>query len=586
MKAEQRSVIELFGGNKQFKLPYYQRRYKWGVPQWEELLTDILNMSKQFNKEHFLGVTFHKEAKIIRRNPVLIFILVDGQQRITTLALFVCAMAKIIKQYPCDEIGRFDLLLDRFVLNNGQNGDYYYKLKLKSEDNLTFQAIINSILYDNEIDIKFKGNRIFKCYDFFLNKISQENILEVYDGFLALKIMDLTLGDEDDSQKIFETLNGTGLNLRQCEQVANHIFMGYRDEESGNRYYDLYWSQMESIFDKYGDKMFDRFIKYFLSCELGINIPYAHIFSYFKKYMKDSYFNSSAANSTEVVKRMNKFHKYFLSLEFPENEVDFDLKKAFEKLNKTNRMKNVDIFLMKLYEEYDSFKLSKNEFIQIIYLFTNYYMRRDLMDLGYFYYGDSFFSELYSLCHSKQYEGGLYNFLKEYLTSLEQDKRFPTDKEMKEHISSKDWYKYKNSLYVDCEIENYFDREKVSITSEISREHIMPQILNDDWIKYLGDDAGRIHEECCHLIGNICLSGNNSKLGRNLFPRKQTMEGGYKSSKFKTTRELCDYGYWGESEIKQRGNSKIERILEIWPYPLIEEVPLESSKDVVEVPAK
>lgn len=292
--------------------------------------------------------------------------------------------------------------------------------------------------------------------------------------------------------------------------------------------------------------------------------------------MKDSYFNSSAANSTEVVKRMNKFHKYFLSLEFPENEVDFDLKRAFEKLNKTNRMKNLDIFLMELYEDYESFKLSKNEFIQIIYLFTNYYMRRDLMDLGYFYYGDSFFSELYSLCPSKQYEGGLYNFLKEYLTSLEQDKRFPTDKEMKEHISSKNWYKYKNSLYVDCEIENYFDREKVLITSEISREHVMPQILTDEWREYLGDDAERIHEECCHLIGNIGLSGNNSKLGRNLFPRKQTMEGGYKFSKFKTTRELCDYGYWGESEIKQRGNSKIERILEIWPYPLIEEVPLDS----------
>ena len=581
MKAEQRMVIEFLNGNKQQITPFYQRKYRWGKSNCERLFNDVMKIGEsKIKPNYFLGVIFHTKPKY-PKTAISHIDIIDGQQRVTTLTLFACALADYLKENPVEDLPNYIDLIEDYVINRNYNDEEYFKLRLQEKDDAVFQNLVFNIVNDDTIK-KQGRSRIIKNFNYFKNLITSENIHTLYRGFLKLKIMDMSLEDDDNAQEVFETINGTGLNLRQCEQVKNYLFMGLNDKGVQKRMDSLYWRDMEEICDAQSDIFFDRFIKTFLITKIDRTFNNRDIFEEFKLYLNADFDSSSDTKAINFIKELSFVSKYYFKITLPEiYEDDSVLKELFMNINVINKIR-LSPFILRLYDEYATLRLSKEEFVCILKLLESYSLRRNLCELSGVTGTDSFFASLYS----KLDKNNLYESLKMLLCSLTGGKRFPTDKEMIFKLKQFDFYNYNNSAWVLCKIENFNHKEKVILTKDITKEHIMPQTLSQQWKEGMSEKELILYKEYVHTIGNITLTGYNANLGNKSFEDKKTMENGYCSSKINLTKELCKYDCWGIDEISQRTDMLTQQIISIWKYPHIDEIPLSIFKEESEVPAK
>ena len=580
MKAEQRMVIEFLNGNKQQLTPFYQRKYRWSKTNCERLFEDIIKIGKSKVKHtYFLGVIFHGKP-YLNNTAISHYDIIDGQQRVTTLTLFICALAEYLKKNPIDDLPNYLDLIEDYVINRNYSEDDYFKLKLQEKDDNIFKNLIFHLVNDDVLQ-NTKGSRVILNFNYFKNKINSKNIHTLYKGFLKLKIMDMILEEDDNPQEVFETINSTGLNLRQSEQVKNYLFMGLSNKNTQKRLDSLYWRKMEEICDTQSEIFFDKFIKNFLMLKLGRTVTNKDIYDEFKIYANSDFEKSSEAISIDFIKELSFISKYYFRITLPEcYEDDKDLKHLFMNINTLNQYTLP--FTLRLYVEYANSKLKKEEFIKILKLVESYSLRRKLCELQTGGGTDGLFASLYD----KLDKNSLYNSLQISLSSLTGTKRFPTDKEIIMKLKQFDFYHFKQAAWVLCRIENYNHKEVVLMTKDITKEHIMPQTLSQEWMDSLSDKEIELHKDYVHTIGNITLSGYNQTLGNKSFVEKKKMENGYCNSKITLTKELCAYDCWGIKEISERTDNIIKQILTIWEYPQIEEVPLESFKEVIAVPAK
>ncbi|GAA7451494.1 hypothetical protein ID1017_13320 [Helicobacter pylori] len=160
---------------------------------------------------------------------------------------------------------------------------------------------------------------------------------------------------------------------------------------------------------------------------------------------------------------------------------------------------------------------------------------------------------------------------------LTDNQRFPNDDEFKEELMRKDFYNIhhiqRNRYFLE-RLEHFDTKEPVN-TKECNIEHIMPQELNDDWEKDLGQDYKRIHNQYLHTIGNLTLTGYNSEYSNKSFQEKQGMEKGFKDSPLRLNQGLRDLESFGEEEIKKRANDLADLALKIWTYPKLDAETLE-----------
>lgn len=266
MKAEQRMVIEFLNGNKQQLTPFYQRKYRWSKPNCERLFEDIIKIGKSKVKHtYFLGVIFHGKP-YLNNTAISHYDIIDGQQRVTTLTLFICALAEYLKKNPIDDLPNYLDLIEDYVINRNYSEDDYFKLKLQEKDDNVFKNLIFHLVNDDVLQ-NTKGSRVLLNFNYFKNKINSKNIHTLYKGFLKLKIMDMILEEDDNPQEVFETINSTGLNLRQSEQVKNYLFMGLSNKNTQKRLDSLYSSCKDCYYQCSGHcDLFDDILPFEKTC--------------------------------------------------------------------------------------------------------------------------------------------------------------------------------------------------------------------------------------------------------------------------------------------------------------------------------
>ncbi|GAA9383223.1 hypothetical protein TH0793_10890 [Helicobacter pylori] len=142
-----------------------------------------------------------------------------------------------------------------------------------------------------------------------------------------------------------------------------------------------------------------------------------------------------------------------------------------------------------------------------------------------------------------------------------------------------DFYKkFKKKTKYFLERLEHFDTKESVDTQECTIEHIMPQKLNEEWKKDLGQDYERIHAQYLHTIGNLTLTGYNQEYSNNSFQEKRDMEKGFKQSPLKLNQSLKDLESFGEKEIEKRANDLADWALKIWTYPKLDAETLEKYK--------
>ena len=573
MKATETPFISFMQKTTQFSIPIYQRTYSWTNDQCTQLWNDIVNAGKDDSVNgHFIGSIVYISEGLYEVSSVPEVIVIDGQQRLTTLSLFLSALGKILDEQGIESEISNKKIKNYYLFNREEEDEKRYKLILTQRDKNTFIDLIEG--RDPPEDY---SPQIVENYNFFLEKIRNSDLSpeQIYKGICKLMIVSISLDrTSDDPQLIFESLNSTGLKLSQADLIRNFVLMGLEKSLQKDIYHN-YWYPMEQRFATMDDsKYFDRFMRDYLTVKTGQLPNIGQVYESFKKYW-------ITVRDIPVEKLMGdviQYSKYYANLVFADFE-DSDVSKIAKNIN-TLKVEVVYPFLLEVLEDYKNQTISKSELIEIMKIAESYVFRRAICGVP-----------------TNSLNKTFANLTKEidkddYLTSLKASfinkktyKRFPNDDEFKREFVLKNVYNFRSRPYLFNKLENYEHKEPVDTISEYSVEHIMPQNPNllPEWRQDLGENWNEVQNEFLHTIGNLTLTGYNSELSDRPFLEKRDMKGGFADSHLKLNNSLATLEHWNKEEIIKRGKDLAELASQIWSAPKLSDEILEKYQSIEEV---
>ena len=570
MKASETPLFRFLQGPKQYVIPIYQRTYSWSEKQCEQLWNDIVQVAKNEKIEsHFLGSVVYIQRGIYQASAVNSLLVIDGQQRLTTMILLLSAIRKSLENSTNTKAINQTKINNYFLFNSEEEDDKRQKLVLTKSDQETLVSILN----ETPLPIK-PSKHIIDNYNYFLKQITKSNIdIELlYQGICKLVIVDISLDSNyDNPQLIFESLNSTGLELSQADLIRNFVLMGL-ERKLQDEIYNSFWYPMEKSFGhSEGSEYFDSFMRDYLTIKL-IEIPKEReVYIRFKEY-----FSSQKTTIEEIVSDIYYYSKFYILLAFGKS----DDPQILQRINDINALQvNVAYpFLLQVFADNDKGKISRAELIEILDLVENYVFRRQICEIPTNSLNKTF-ATLYGLIDPDNY----LESLKAVFLLKDSYRRYPNDSEFHQQFMLKNVYNFRTRNYLFRKLENYERKELVKI-DDYTLEHIMPQ--NDKvptvWREELGENWKEIHEKYLHRIGNLTLTGYNSELSDSSFKEKQTMKGGFKDSPIRLNSELATLERWDETAIKTRSKNLADKALIIWKSSYIPPEILQKYHSVIE----
>jgi uncharacterized protein with ParB-like and HNH nuclease domain/predicted transport protein len=558
MKATEANLLEFLSIRKQLVIPIYQRTYSWTRTQCHQLWQDVLRVAKDESiPAHFIGSVVYIQEGIYHATSAQQMLVIDGQQRLTTVSLLLLAIANTVNDsHP--ELSA--TIRDYYLFNNLMRGDQKYKIMLTQSDKQTFIHLLEGLDLPTT-----SSRRLVENYHFFLDALekSKQDIEAIFRGVSKLLVVDVSLDRQNDNpQLIFESLNSTGLDLTQADLIRNYILMGMPASEQ-EEIYNRYWYPMEQSFGhaEYA-RLFDRFMRDYLTVksESGTIPNIGEVYNEFKKYIQGK-------DITVVVADVALFSKYFVRLAFPERNHDPEFRSALENIN----FLKVDVAYPFLLEVFDDFEqkglLSREDFIEILKIIESYVIRRAIVGIPTNSMNKTFATFKRSINKDDYLESIQYAFMK-----LDNYRRFPRDEEFKSNFMSRDIYnlQHQRRNYLLSRLENNGRKEQVNI-EEYTIEHIMPQNprLTAAWQRELGFGWKDIQMRYLHTIGNLTLTGYNSEMSDRPFIEKRDMVGGFADSPLRLNRDLAKLDRWGKEQIEARAEHLANMALKIWESPIL-----------------
>ena len=557
MKAGEKEFLRfLEGSDKNFIIPVYQRNYNWKKDQCKRLFDDLEEIVNSGFRTHFLGsiVSIYSMGQE--------YLIIDGQQRITTMSILLLAIYNVIKDqcintnYLISE----EKIMDAYLINKYSRDDNNrIKLKPIIEDRNAYNKLFNN---DKEL---VEYSNITNNYYYFYNRILEGSI-SVDDLFRAIEkliIVEIELKNgEDDPQLIFESLNSTGLDLSEADRIRNFVLMG-EPSDIQEKFYNEYWYKIEK--NTYYNV--SNFIRDYLTIKERYIPNKNKVYSSFRKYISDS-----GTSIEEILKDLLKFSKYYSYIV----DANSENKKINEILSRINRLEIFVSypFLLEVFDDYNRAILNTEQFKNVLKVIESFILRRVICDVPTNALNKIFMNLGREIKKYSDYKSKYDEILGYILINKKSSQRFPDNEEFIRMFLIKDIYnlKAKNKLYLLERLENYDNVERVNVEelvniNKLNIEHIMPQTLTPKWKKDLGDKYEETHKKYLHTIGNITLTGYNSKLSNKCFAEKRDMDKGFKDSRLYLNKYLSTVYIWNEEEIIKRAKILLERGLEIWEYP-------------------
>lgn len=583
MKVNETKVNEFLAKNKiAFTIPVYQRNYDWTVSQCKQLLYDVIEVGQdeQINA-HFIGSIVYVHDGIYSASGLSELTIIDGQQRLTTITLMYIALYQLAKKMQTERFEQLAIEINEtYLINKFLPEEQKIKLKLTENNKAALQHILNS--FDGET---FKSySRIIENFTYFKSVININNLEIIQRGLSKLMFVDIALDREKDNpQRIFESLNSTGLELSQADLIRNYILMGLKPEEQ-ERIYKQYWQ----VIEKYAtDEMTNQtkiseFIRDYLTLK-NKEIPNKDkVYVEFKKKNP-----TSNIEQLECVLRELKFLvKHYNKLLNPKNASDKHIRIQLEYMNRLEI--NVAFpFLIKVYEDFAIQTIDKNTFILVLSTVQSFVFRRFIVGLP-----TNVLNKIFMGLYDKVEPNNYLSSIQKYLLQKTGVQRFPKNNEIIKALEEKDVYniKPKNRTYLFERLENFQNKELVVIegNADITIEHIFPQNPDPQWKIELGIEEYNLIKDCyLNTIGNLTFSGNNGKLSNKPFLDKKEMnidgkEQGYIFSRLWLNRGLKEKTQWNQAAIKERASIITKRFINIWSIPDID-IALEEKNDEINI---
>jgi uncharacterized protein with ParB-like and HNH nuclease domain/predicted transport protein len=565
MKATEAKMLEFLKKSPQFVIPIYQRIYCWRERECRQLWDDVLRAGRNDAiSAHFVGSIVYVEKglySVMSQSPLLV---IDGQQRLTTVTLLIEALARALDgDEPVDGFSKRKLR-NYYLLNPEEAGERRYKLLLSQTDKESLKALLNSHPKPKEHSLRVELN--FGLFQDWIAGVKSD-LASLCKGLAKLVIVDISLNrDQDNPQLIFESLNSTGRELSQADLIRNFILMGL-EPDLQTRLYEQYWRPMEVDFGQEAYALyFDAFMRHYLTVKTG-EIPNVYeVYEAFKQYSR----SPGAGGVEPLVADIRAFAGYFCNVALGA-ERDTGLKMAFQDI----RELKVDVafpFFLELYHDYTTETLSKDELLRAVRLVESYVFRRAVCGIPTNSLNKTFATFGKALKKDRYFESIQAHFL-----TLPSYRRFPNDDEFERDVQTRDLYNFRSRSYFLRRLENQGRKERVPV-DEYTIEHIMPQNenLSAQWKADLGPEWERIQKTYLHTLGNLTLTGYNSEYSDRPFTEKRDMEGGFAQSPLRLNQGLGSLSIWNEDGIRTRAQHLAKLIATVWTAPSLETSVLEA----------
>lgn len=558
-------LIRLIGSNDvQFVIPVYQRNYSWQKKECQQLLNDLVKMMKSddVNKKHFLGSVVLSKGTV--ENNITCIVVIDGQQRLTTVFILLVAMFNILKERDGvqNQSSLHQKIWQQYLVNPFEdNVDRKKRLRPLESDRKQYDR-----LFESGINPDDKKSNITRNYHFFRNQILDDeiNIDDLFNVLRRLELIRIDLDDRDDPQRIFESLNSTGVALEESDKIRNYILMGMSIEDQ-EECYKKYWLEIERMLKVNEQSLMEEFMRHYLVIHFKDNIINREIYFKFRQYAE------TVGDNKKLLEELYDYARLYETILNPDDGLPF--KNNLIRLNQLG-FTVIYPYLLVLLNKFKKDILSGEEVKEILQTIESYLFRRIVVNLPSHGYS-RIFADIEDNVRKRQ-DGNYVDIVNSIFLADGKSRRFPSDNEFLEDLMSRNIYEglppaYRKYLF--SRLENGDSKEQTNVIARLENkqytiEHIMPQTLNSQWIDALGENYEEIHETWLHTLPNLTLTGYNSKYSNRSFEEKLTMKDGFRDSPLRLNKYIGRCETWTEKELGERKLILEKLAVELWKRPV------------------
>jgi len=559
VNANSKKILEVFsnGGNIHYVLPHFQREYTWDKTNWKTLWEDLAATYDEYTSgqepEHFMGsLVVILDGTVNGLIPA--FKLVDGQQRLTSISLLLCALRWIMD----GKDAALESNLVTMLSNHNAIGDAHFKLlpTVKYGDRATFTALVKTG------NAPVAKSNISDAYAYFYHNLQssiQSNRFDPQKLFLVLmnclQVVVIELNQQESPYKIFESLNGKGKPLSQADLVRNYIAMKLPAAVQ-EQVFTNDWSKIEDMLQeqrtvaRQGE--LTSFLRHYLAMHSGVLCNFSHVYARFRDRMEDRF-----KTQNELVQEITKMHQFagiYNKLLRPGAESRPHVKEALERLNALE-LSSAYPFLLSVYEAEYNGKINSQEFENALTVLENYLVRRFLAGEQ-----SNYLTRMFPTLWGQIDKTDFSQSLRQVLAT----KNYPSNTRIQQSLLTRPLYDMKTKIVLE-RVNRHLHIGQGGYTvlsSSPTLEHVMPQTLSAQWKQDIGASWEQVHRDYLHTLGNLTIvtSDWNASLSNSDFSTKNP-----KLAQNALLLNSSHFGQqlssWDESAIRQRASILTGHIL-------------------------
>ena len=567
MDAGKKILLDLLTGSLRFAVPVYQRRYSWGEVQCRQLWADIVTAGRHPERTHFTGSIVWMQDGGIGPDGVSRCLLIDGQQRLTSVTLLLIALVEYAREHP--ESLRFsaDMLIDRgYLVDKYATGEGRYKLTLSGDDREVLHSMCDHVIAldrPNQANIDSRLETNLDLFRSLAAAIDDANV--VWNGLQRLEVVSVTLDQgRDEPQLVFESMNSTGLDLETSDLVRNYMLMGCPMAEQNTLYAD-YWLPMERVL---GNLSFDAFLHDWMVITLKKPVTKGRaMYAEFKRFAADSSL-PRMERTRNLLANMLEYAKYYAAIKgvVAAGSGDMNVDRRLESIQKLVSTVT-DPLVMYMFAAWKRDRVSCDGLLRMLADLESYLFRRMICSVSSNGLNKLVPSLIVRLDSAEDDLAETFAAL--LITETAKATRMPADSEFRQALLGENLYRPAwRCKYLLAGLENYNHPKDPRSFSEYTIEHIMPQnaMAHAEWRNMLADlDRFPL---LVNSLGNLTLTAYNSELSDGTFEQKKNRAvGGYDSEYLSISAELHDALQWDEQKIAQRGARLADLALQVWVWP-------------------
>lgn len=574
------NVESLFSGdNTSYTIPVYQRKYSWKPKQCKQLFDDLLSIIKT-GREHFFG------SVVLCHDKHTTWIVIDGQQRLTTVSLVWLALSKLIKDGIKSATPTLaNNIRNKYCYESETDGSTLPRILHIEEDRKAYLALVDDNVGKSEAD-SFITQNFNHFYDWI--KESEYTASDFVNAIRKLMMVRIEVNLNDKPQLIFDSLNSTGLALTDGDRIRNFILMDL-DTECQKKFYNGYWVDIERNSNYTGSKKEAQnavtlFVRDYITSQTTKIPAMCDVYFKFKNCAR-----CKNIDTEYLLKEMKKYSRYLFEIENAQTTSS-----AINAILKRLALLEMTVchpFEFKIIDDFYTGRLAEADVSKVLVTVESYIFRRLVCDVPTNALNKIFASLYDGACRLSQEAGISFVESVQYLLmSKDGSGRFPDDKEFVSALATKNIYKMraKNKIYIFyCFNAGNNNEGDTSVIDKmqpdangntvLSIEHIMPQTLSNEWRQNLGGEqaAERIKKLWGHTIANLTLTAYNSSYSNSSFDKKLNLVSddglgiGFKYSPLHLNEYVKQQAAWGERELQERMSLLQQEALEIWKTPTV-----------------